>query len=84
MAKAVKLSEVKDAPEVESPKEATPEVIHYQEWECKIENENGKPHARKIGISRPCVKIEDEHAEILNEGALHGSNSYVKMYFKPE
>jgi hypothetical protein len=60
---------------------ADPSPVHYEEWEVKIPK-NGE--YEKLKCVRKCVKIEDEHAEILNEGVLWGGNTYAKMYFKPE
>jgi len=62
---------------------------HYQEWDVKInakQDKDGKTihEAEKLKVSRPCVKITDEQAEILNHGVLTGGNSYAKMYYKEE
>lgn len=71
-------------------KKAEPETVkepvkkakhnHYEEWHVKI----SKNIAEKMKINRPCVKISEEQAEILNEGVLYGNNTYAVMYFKPE
>lgn len=53
---------------------------HYQEWDVKISTGNYD----KLKIVRPVVKITEDQAETLNEGVLHGGNTYAKMYFLPE
>jgi hypothetical protein len=59
---------------------AKPKPIHYEEWQCEINN----GQADKLKIIRPCVKITDLEAESLNHGQIHGGNKYAKLYFKPE
>lgn len=61
-------------------KAAKPEREYYEEWNCQIKN--GKPE--KMKLTRGRVLISDEQAEILNEGRIHGGNSYALLYFKPE
>lgn len=57
---------------------------HYQEWEVKIVNKDGKFVAEKLKVLREVVKITEEEAEILNTGVLEGGNTYGKMYYLPE
>lgn len=57
---------------------------HYQEWEVKIVNKDGKYVAEKLKVLREVVKITEEEAEILNTGVLEGGNTYGKMYYLPE
>lgn len=60
-------------------------AIGYEEWRCEIKVEEGKRRAEKVKKIRPCVKISDEEAETLNNGALNSPRQdYVLMYFKPE
>lgn len=58
----------------------------YQEWDVQVKiskDENGKTTYgyEKLKISRPCVKISEQEADILNDGVLRGGNNYAKMYF---
>lgn len=53
---------------------------HFVEWNCSIKN--GKE--TKLAITRKCVKITEEEAEVLNRGTLKGGNTYGLMYFRPE
>lgn len=60
----------------------------YHEWHCQINvvaNETGGTtrEAEKLKISRSPIVISAEEAEVLNDGALNGNNSYAKMYFLP-
>lgn len=59
---------------------------HYEEWRCEIKvGEDKKRTAEKVKLMRPKVKISDEEAETLNNGALNSPRQdYVLMYFKPE
>lgn len=61
---------------------------HYQEWEVKIaatkKGEQTVYTAEKLKLVRPCVKISDQEAEVLNSGVLTGGNTYAKMYYKAE
>ena len=64
-------------------------VPFYHEWHCQInvvQSVNGRTerHADKLKITRTPIIISAEEAEILNDGALNGNNSYAKMYFLPE
>lgn len=61
-------------------KAAKPEREYYEEWNCQIKG--GK--AEKMKMKRARVLISDEQAAILNEGRIHGGNSYALLYFKPE
>jgi hypothetical protein len=65
---------------------------YFEEWEVKITSTEKKNRQNekyiertidKLKIARPKVKITDEHAAILNDGVLHGNNTYAVMYFRP-
>lgn len=66
------------------------EVPGYEEWRCEIkltvvEGKVTHREAEKVKKLRPCVKITEEEAETLNNGALHSPRQdFVLMYFKPE
>jgi N-methylhydantoinase B/oxoprolinase/acetone carboxylase alpha subunit len=53
----------------------------YEEW--KVEIKQGGKVVDKLKMTRPCVKISEEQAEILNEGRRYGGNTITEMYFKP-
>jgi hypothetical protein len=61
-----------------------PAAIHYEEWrmEKKIVNDKNVM-MEKLKKLRDCVKISDEEAEVLNEGAKSPSSINPIMYFKP-
>lgn len=79
---------VTDSTNVSKPvgqKKKAVEAVGYQEWRCEIKVEDGKRRAEKVKLLRPCVKITDDEAETLNNGALNSPRQdYVLMYFKPE
>jgi len=59
----------------------TPEKTHFEEWNCEISNSDKGPVVTPLKMTRKCVKISQEQATILNDGAKHGSNTYAKFYF---
>ena len=63
-------------------------IPFYNEWHCQItavQSVTGgtERQAEKLKITRSPIVISAEEAEILNDGALNGNNSYAKMYFLP-
>jgi hypothetical protein len=73
------------------PVEIKKPVVGYEEWRCEIKVDrdgDGKiinRKAEKVKLLRPNVKITEQEADTLNNGALHSPRQdYVLMYFKPE
>lgn len=61
---------------------------HYQEWKVEVkakkDGEETVREAEKLKMVRPCVKISEAEAEVLNNGALYGPTTIALMYFKAE
>ena len=78
--------------EKETPKEEKKpkKVLFFEEHRVEIKiskDENSDKitrSAEKLKLTRPCVKITKEEADILNEGVLNGPNTFGFMYFRPE
>jgi hypothetical protein len=60
-----------------------PAAIHYEEWRMEKKIVGKEVVMEKLKKLRDCVKISDEEAEVLNEGAKSPSSINPIMYFKP-
>ena len=56
----------------------------FERWKCQVEHTDGKKKLTKLTLLKKGIRITEEQAETLNEGVLHGGNTYVEAYFLPE
>jgi hypothetical protein len=78
MAKGIKKSQDPENQTEETQQEAP---LHYQEWRME---RTAAGELEKLKLMRPCVKISDEEAEVLNAGAKSSPSGNIIMYFLPE
>lgn len=88
-----KASEIKKVIEAQTPK---PLVVNeeeedtfgkkrkYEEWRVSVKRTDKGVEAEKLKKLRPCVKITEEQANVLNKGVLDGNQIDGTMYYLPE